>query len=196
MRRAHVELLAGKLFDARLDRRQLGAELVLHLLQVGHVDGDAFGFHVGEHARQRQLDLMKQVVDAQVAHLGLEARAQVEDHLRAPGCKIRCLFDRHSRGLARGAADAQELLGADERHLEKFARKVFQARVARAGAKQVGGKERAEVKASLAAAQGAQRELGLLGVVTADRAVVKGAGDSVHRVLLRHIEGLRAGRDA
>ncbi len=42
-----VELLARDLLDLGLEGGQLAAELVLHLLQVGHVNSDAFRLHVG-----------------------------------------------------------------------------------------------------------------------------------------------------
>ena len=73
---------------------------------------------------------MEEVVDAEVEHLGLEAGPQVEDRLRTARCKFGGLLDRHVGRLARAPACAQQLLGADERHVEKLARQVFESRIA------------------------------------------------------------------
>jgi hypothetical protein len=130
LRRVEVELLPGQLFDARLDRRELPAELVLHLLEVRHIDGDALGLHVGEDARERQLDLVKEVIDAEVAHLGFEAWTQVEDRLRAARRKLGGFALRDRRRLARRAPRPQQLLAAHELHAEELARQVLEAWVA------------------------------------------------------------------
>src|SRR5207253_302045 len=55
LRRVQVELLPRDIFDFLLDRSELRTKLVLHLLEVGHVDGDALTLHIGEHAGERQL---------------------------------------------------------------------------------------------------------------------------------------------
>ena len=73
---------------------------------------------------------MEEVVDAEVAHLGLEAGPQVEDRLRTARCKFGGLLDWHVGGLARAAACAEQLLGADQRHVEKLARQVFEPGIA------------------------------------------------------------------
>src|SRR5712692_1391725 len=71
LRRAEIELLAGDLFHLRLDLRHLRAQLDLHLLQIRDVDGHALRLHIRKDARQRQLDLVEEVIDAEIAHLGL-----------------------------------------------------------------------------------------------------------------------------
>src|SRR5205807_5392963 len=146
--------------------------------------------------RKRQLDLVEEVVDAQVAHLRFQPRPQVEDRLRAARRKLRCLLLGNRRGLARGAAGAEQLLGAYQLHAEELAGEVLEPRVARSRAEEVGGKKRAERPLALAAAQRAQRQLRLLRVVTRDRTARKSARDRVHRVRPRDVERPARGRDS
>src|SRR5581483_12289259 len=103
------------------------------------------------------------------------------DRLRAPRRELRGLVDADRGRLARGPPGAEQLLGADEVHVEELAREVLQARIARARAEQVRGEERAEVPRALATAQRPQGELGLLRVMAADRVVRENARDRVHR---------------
>ena len=112
---------------------------------------------------------MEQVVDAEVAHLGLESRPQVEDRLRSPRGKLGGLVDLDRRRLAGCASRAKQLLSAHQRYVEKLACEIFEARVARTRSEQVCGEEGAERPLALAATEGAERELCLLGVVAADR---------------------------
>ena len=88
LRRVQVELLAGDLLHFGLDGGELGAKLILHRFEVRHVDGDALRLHIGEHAGQRELDLMEEVVNPEIAHLGLEPRSEIEDGFGSPGCKL------------------------------------------------------------------------------------------------------------
>ena len=153
LRRVQVELLPRDIFDFLLDRRELRTKLVLHLLEVGHVDGDALTLHIGEHAGERQLDLVEEIVDSKIAHLSLESRTQVENRFRAPRRKFSGLVLRDRRWLARRATCAQELLGAHQLHAEELARQVFEPRIPRTGAEQIGGEKRAECPVTLATAE-------------------------------------------
>ena len=70
---------------------------------------------------------MEEVVDTEIAHLGLETRPKVEDCLRAARRELRGLTGRH---VSRLATRAEQLLGADQGHVEKLARQVFEAGIA------------------------------------------------------------------
>ena len=73
---------------------------------------------------------MEEVVDTEIAHLGLETRPKVEDCLRAARRELRGLTGRHVRRLAGRTTRAEQLLGADQGHVEKLARQVFEAGIA------------------------------------------------------------------
>ena len=196
LRGVEVELLARDLLDLRLDRRQLRPELVLHLLEIRDVDGDPLGLHVREYTGERKFDLVEEIVDAQISHLGLEPRPEVEDRLSSPGGELRGVAVGDGGGLPRRATCAQQLLGADELHTQKVVRQVLEARIPRARPQEVGGQKRAERPVTLASAQGAERELCLLGIVAGDRTAGQRAGDSVHRLRSRDIKRVASGRDA
>jgi len=129
LRSVEVELLACDLLHLRLDRGQLPGELFLHLFEIRHVDRDALRLHVGEHAGERQLDLVEQVVDSEIAHLGLESRPQVEDRFRAASGELGRFVLTHRRRFARGAARAEQLLGAHQLHGEELSREILQPRI-------------------------------------------------------------------
>jgi len=131
LRRVQVEFLAGQLLDLGFEGGELAAQLVLHVLQVGHVDRDALRLHVGQHAGERQLDLVEEVVDAEVAHLGFESRPQVEDRLGPARGELRSLVFGNRRRLARRAPRAEKLLAADELQVQELPREVLQPRVTR-----------------------------------------------------------------
>src|SRR5207245_9641665 len=125
----------------------------LPLFAVVHVAGDALTRPIGAHAGERQLDLVEEIVVFKIAHLSLESRTQVENRFRAPRRNFSGLVLRDRRWLARRATCAQELLGAHQLHAEELARQVFEPRIPRTGAEQIGGEKRAECPVTLATAE-------------------------------------------
>jgi hypothetical protein len=70
--RADVDGLAGQLLDARLERRDVGLDLLRQAAQVGDVDPDPDTLDPGEQARQRQLEIAVEVAQAGLAEAGVQ----------------------------------------------------------------------------------------------------------------------------